>query len=117
MTEPLVADDPDDQSTATTAPAAPSRLLTFRFATVTLATFAYFLALGTLLPTLPRYVEDGLGGSGVAVGLVIGSFAVSAALLRPVAGLIGDRRGRRILVVGGSAIAAVSMLSYAAFDS
>ena len=37
------------------------RMVTGRFLIVTLATFAYFLALGSLLPTLPRYVEDELG--------------------------------------------------------
>src|SRR5262245_54546501 len=112
MTEPLVADEPAETNAAPVA--GRPRLITFRFATVTAATFAYFLALGTLLPTLPRYVEDGFGGSGLAVGVVLGSFAVSAALLRPVAGLIGDRRGRRVLVVGGSAIAGLSMFAYAA---
>lgn len=94
-----------------------ARMFTARFAAVTAATFAYFLGLGALLPTLPRYVEDELGGDGLAVGLVVGSFAISAALLRPFAGRLGDLRGRRILVVGGSALAAVSILLYTVVDS
>ncbi len=92
-------------------------MLTPRFAAVTAATFAYFLGLGALLPTLPRYVEDELGGDGLAVGLVVGSFAISAALLRPFAGRLGDLRGRRILVVGGSALAGASILLYSVVDS
>ncbi len=97
--------------------AAPERLLTVGFALVTLSTFSYFLALGALLPTLPRYVEHGLGGGSIAVGVVVGSFAIAAALLRPFAGRVGDLRGRRILVIGGSALVGVSVLGYAFVDS
>lgn len=87
-------------------------MVTGRFAIVTLATFAYFLALGSLLPTLPRYVENELGGNGFAVGLVVGSFAVSAAVVRPWAGRIGDRYGRRILISGGALLVGLTTLSY-----
>jgi MFS family permease len=79
-----------------------------------LASFAYFTALGALLPTVPRFVEDELGGGGVQVGIGVGSFAVSAALLRPWIGRIGDAKGRRLLVVAGCAVVAVSIFGYAA---
>jgi len=79
------------------------RLITAPFALVTLSTFAYFLAIGSLLPTLPRFVENKLGGGSVAVGFVVGAFAIAAAVLRPFAGRFGDLRGGRILIVGGSA--------------
>ena len=92
-------------------------LLSPKFAVVMIASFAYFTAMGALLPTLPRFVEDELGGGGVQVGIGVGSFAVSAALLRPWVGSVGDRRGRRILAVGGSAVVAVSIFSYAAVTS
>ena len=95
----------------------PSRMVTGRFAIVTLATFAYFLSLGSLLPTLPRYVEDELGGDGFAVGLVVGSFAVSAALVRPFAGRIGDRYGRRVLLSGGALLVGVTTLAYTQVDT
>jgi MFS family permease len=93
------------------------RLVSAPFALITAATFAYFCALGALLPTLPKYVEDELGGGGVAVGVVVGAFAVSAALFRPWAGRLGDLRGRRLLVSGGAAIVAVSVLSYSFVDA
>jgi MFS family permease len=89
-------------------------LLSPQFAVVMLASFAYFTALGALLPTVPRFVEDELGGGGVQVGIGVGSFAVSAALLRPWIGRIGDAKGRRILVVAGCAVVAVSIFGYAA---
>lgn len=100
-----------------TGSAAPARMLTGRFVVVTAATFAYFCALGALLPTLPRYVEDELGGGGVAVGVVVGSFAVSAALVRPFAGRLGDTHGRRLLVSGGAFVVAVSVLAYTLVDT
>jgi MFS family permease len=92
-------------------------MVTGRFFVVTLATFAYFLALGSLLPTLPKYVEDELGGNGVAVGLVVGGFAVSAAIVRPWAGRLGDRYGRRVLLSGGALLVGLTTLSYTLIDA
>ena len=48
----------------------------------------------------------------MAVGLSVGAFGITAALLRPLAGRIGDRRGRRVLVVGGQLMVAASLLGY-----
>ncbi len=93
------------------------RLVTVPFALVTASAFAYFMSIGALLPTLPRFVERELGGDSIAVGAVVGSFAIAAALLRPFAGRLGDLRGRRILVVGGSLLVAVSVLAYTVADS
>jgi MFS family permease len=98
-------------------PAAGPRLITRPFVVVTGAAFAYFCALGAVAPVLPIYVEDVLGGSGVAVGLTVGVFAVSAALLRPLAGRIGDSHGRGVLVVGGSVVFGLSVLAYGLVES
>lgn len=119
------ADDPADDPTGTlgergvpaggpggTAAPPEDRLLTVRFGAIVVAAFAYFLAMGALLPTVPRFVEDELGGDGLQVGIGVGVFAVSAAVLRPVVGRLGDTKGRRVLAVGGSAIAAVSIAFY-----
>ena len=91
-------------------PEANPRLVTPLFALITASGLFYFLAIGALLPTLPRYVEDELGGSGFDVGLVVGAFAVSAALIRPMAGRLGDVVGRRTMAVFGAAVAAASIL-------
>lgn len=98
-------------------PGSADRILSSRFLVVTAATFAYFLALGTLLPTLPKYVEDELAGGGVAVGMVVGAFAVSAAIIRPWAGRMGDRYGRRVLLSGGATVVGLSTLAYALVGS
>jgi MFS family permease len=62
-------------------------------------------------------VEDELGGNGLAVGLVVGSFAVSAALVRPWAGRFGDRYGRRVLLSGGALLVGVATLAYTQVDA
>ena len=92
-------------------------MVTGRFLIVTLATFCYFLSLGSLLPTIPKYVEDVLGGNGFEVGLVVGVFAVSAAIVRPWAGRLGDRYGRRVLLSGGSLLVGVVTLAYTQVDA
>lgn len=65
-----------------------------------------------LLPTLPRYVEEVLDGSSLEVGIVIGAFGVSAAMIRPFLGRLGDKYGRRILLVGGAVMTGISVVLY-----
>lgn len=93
------------------------RLITPVFGLITLATFAYFVSVGVLIPTLPRYVEGPLGGGHVAVGIIIGAFSVTAVLMRPFAGRLGDRRGRRILMVTGASVIALATLGYVPAES
>ncbi|HEY7761593.1 MAG TPA: MFS transporter [Actinomycetota bacterium] len=87
-------------------------LLTPAFLTVALAELAYFTADGMLLPALPRYVEGPLGRGNIAVGIVIGAFSLSAFFLRPFAGRAADLRGRRVLMIAGASLFAVSVGGY-----
>jgi MFS family permease len=87
-------------------------LLTRRFVLVTTASLAYFIGLGVLIPVVPLVVERQFDGGGVAVGVAVGAFSLTAAILRPWAGLLGDRSGRRLLVVGGSLVLTVVVASY-----
>ena len=66
---------------------------------------------------LPLFVERELGGDTVAVGIAVGAFAVGAVLLRPYAGRLGDRYGRRLLVISGAFVVAVSALLYLLADN
>lgn len=88
------------------------RLLTPQFLTVTAAGALYFLSLGTVLPILPQFVERELNGDTLAVGVAVGAFAVGAVLLRPYAGRLGDRYGRRVLVITGAFVVATSAALY-----
>ncbi len=64
-----------------------------------------FVAFGAVLPILPRYVHGPLGSGDVAVGIVVGAFAITAIVARPWAGRETDRRGRRDVLAGGAAVA------------
>lgn len=88
-------------------------LLSRPFVVMMASAFAYFTGVGAMLPILPRYVEDELGGNGFEVGVAVGAFAVSAALLRPWIGRMGDVHGWRILIVGGATLAAASIAATA----
>jgi MFS family permease len=85
---------------------APSARPGVAFAGVFAVTFSGLLAVGAVLPVLPRYVHGPLDAGNVAVGVVIGSYAVTGLLLRPFAGRFADRRGRRPAVLLGSFLVA-----------
>jgi MFS family permease len=88
------------------------RLLSWPFVVVMLSGFVYFTGVGAQIPAAPQYVEEELGGGGLDVGIGVGAFAVSAVLLRPWIGRLGDTHGRRILVVGGAIVAGISVVLY-----
>ena len=89
-----------------------SRILTGHFVLASVSSLAYFLAIGMVIPVLPLYVTRQLGGNNLTVGIVVGIFALSAVIARPVAGRLGNRLGRRILVVTGALLVAVSVALY-----
>jgi predicted MFS family arabinose efflux permease len=100
--------------TGTARRSAPTRpaLLTPAFVTVTLAALAYFTGDGVLIPAVPRYTHGPLGAGDVAVGLVVAAFSLSAFFLRPWAGRVADRWGRRPLLLAGAGLFAASTLAY-----
>ena len=66
------------------------------------STLLAFLAIGAALPVLPTYVRGPLRAGDVAVGIVVGAFAVTAVVCRPLAGRQADARGRRAVLVAGA---------------
>ena len=82
------------------------------FAGIFAVTFSGLLAVGAVLPVLPRYVHGPLDGGNIAVGIVIGSYAVTGLLLRPVAGRFADRSGRKSTVLAGSVLVAIGGFLY-----
>ena len=81
-----------------------------RFAAIFVATFCGLVAVGAVLPVLPRYVHGPIGAGDIAVGIVVGSYAISGLLLRPVAGRLADRWGRRPTAVLGCLLVAAGGL-------
>ena len=84
------------------------RGVTPAFVAIFAATMMNLLAVGALLPVLPLYVRGPLDEGDLAVGIVIGAYAITGIAFRPVAGLLADRRGRRWVVVLGSLVSAVA---------
>jgi MFS family permease len=76
-------------------------------------TLLCFLAIGAVLPVLPRYITQELSGNDVEVGIVTGAFAFTALIGRPYGGLLADRHGRRPIVLAGMAFTAVGGAIYA----
>ncbi len=82
------------------------------FAGVFGVTFCGLLAVGAVLPVLPRYVHGPLGDGNIMVGVVVGSYALTGLLLRPWAGRFADRRGRKPTVLVGSILVALAGFLY-----
>ncbi|KAA9106037.1 MFS transporter [Microbacterium rhizomatis] len=59
---------------------------------------------------IPTYVENVLGGGSALAGGIIAVAAVSSMLAMPMAGLLADRRGYRLVALVGSAIASGGLI-------
>jgi MFS family permease len=94
-----------------------NRLVTKHFVVLCLSGLAYFVALGIPVTVLPVQVEQTLGGGDLEIGLSAGAFGVAAAVLRPFVGPLGDRRGRRFMVCGGSLVVGLGFVLAAVLGS
>jgi MFS family permease len=93
------------------------RLITPPFLLVMMANLAYFMSVGAMQPVVPRFVKGPLASGEVAVGLTIGIFSLAAVILRPWAGRLGDRKGRRLLLTAGGFVIAASLIGYVPANS
>ena len=91
--------------------ASAGRILSPQFLLLWVGAFTFFLSFYLLLPALPLYAR-GLGIPESLIGLIIGFFAVSSMLVKPVAGWAADRFGRRPLMLAGSALFVAASLLY-----
>jgi MFS family permease len=98
------------------SPSQPS-LWTPAFVRVGAVELAYFLAAGVLIYALPLYAVGPVGSDERGAGIAFGAFTLTALVLRPFAGRLVDRVGRRPLLVGGALLAGVSALGFLAADT
>lgn len=70
------------------------------FLTLFFAIFTTVTGVGIVVPLLPVYANN-LGASGVYVGMIFGSFAISRTLLLPLFGRLSDQKGRKPFIVTG----------------
>jgi MFS family permease len=95
----------------------PPRLLSRAFVLTCASTFGALAAIGMLFPVLPLYAEGPLGAGTVGVGVVVAATAPTALLLQPLGGRVGDRIGRRPLMVAGALTLGASIALYGLADS
>ena len=81
-----------------------------------IASGLFFLNEMMLMPTLPLYLSA-LGYSNLALGTVLGSFALGVLVLRPVAGLVTDRKSRKFSLLIGLAVFIIAPPLYLLSDS
>lgn len=91
------------------------RLLTPAFLLAFAASFLTGLAFHGFLH-LPGYIQQ-LGANEVEIGVAIAAMNLMAILARPAVGRLMDTRGRRVVVIGGSALTLVSCLLYLTVDT
>ena len=71
----------------------------------------FWASIAILLPTLPAYL-DAIGISQQQLGLIIGAFAIGLLFSRPIVGKLADTRGRKIVLIIGTAVAAIAPIGY-----
>jgi MFS family permease len=95
----------------------PDRVLTRPFVLAVVTEFALCLSIGMLLAVIPVYADEGLGVGSFGVAVAVAAVSPMLLISQPIVGRVGDRRGRRILVIVGGLVAAVSVAGYALADS
>ena len=93
------------------------RLLSTPFVLAVVAEFGVFVTIGMLLPVLPVFAAGPLDVGSVGVGLAVAAASPTALLFQPLAGRVGDRRGRRLLVISGALVVAGSVAAYTVADT
>lgn len=92
------------------------RIITPRFVLVTIATFAYYVCVGVLVPTLPVFIENGLSSGEAMIGAATVVFSLAAVVCRPALTFVGTRFGRRSLMFWGAMMGAVSAFALVFVD-
>jgi MFS family permease len=90
------------QSQTVTPPVAPGALFTRDFLLVCLSTFLFSGSMFLLFAVLPLFVVQELRGAESQVGMIMGAFAVSAVLSRPLSGRLVDTWSRKSCLTFGS---------------
>ena len=91
--------------------------MTPAFLALSAAVLAFFVSGAIFLPVIPRFTVGPLEGDDFAVGVVLGAFALASLAMRPFAGRLADRRGRRIVLIVGALITVAASLGHVAAET
>lgn len=86
-------------------------LWTRDFILISIASLFITMGFQMLLPVLPVFSAK-LGGSDSWAGMVIGIFTISAVLMRPIAGRLLDKQGRRGVYIVGLMVFFICVVAY-----
>ncbi|MFC5590511.1 MFS transporter [Sporosarcina soli] len=78
-----------------------------------------FIAIGSfgiIIPILPAYLIS-IGQGGKAAGLMLSIFAGAQLIMSPIAGKWADKYGRRVMIIAGVSVLAISMFVFYFSDS
>jgi MFS family permease len=79
---------------------------------ISLATGIGYLPFALTIPILPGYVTGRLHGGPAEVGAVVGGYALTSLLSRPVSGALMNRLGARALTIGGTVLTTLATVCY-----
>ena len=85
-------------------------MVTLPFLLVTLSSAAYYMSVGVFIPTLPVFIENGLGYGEAMIGAAAVAFSGAAVLIRPGLTWMGQRWGLRTLMTVGGFLGAFSAI-------
>lgn len=74
--------------------------------------FCGYVGLTAAIPVLPAFVRQSFGASNFEIGLTVTATALTALLVRPIAGHLADRHGHRLIMQAGAVIVALGGLAY-----
>ena len=70
------------------------------FPILALSMFSSTLGIGIVMPLLPIYITE-MGATGIWLGVIVSSYAISNAISVPIAGRLSDTKGRKIFLTTG----------------
>jgi MFS family permease len=74
--------------------------------------FCGYVGLTVAIPVLPGFVRATFDASNFEIGVVVTATALTALLIRPVAGYLADRHGHRLIMQGGAVLVAAGGAIY-----
>lgn len=98
-------------------PASRERLISPQFVIVTVSTLAFFTYIGVMVATIPRLIENALGGNEFDIGLNVAAFALLAIAIRPALGKFSERHGLRAMMLAGATLAMLATAAMVLINS
>ena len=81
------------------------------FAVIAVVVFSATLGMSIIGPILPLFSQD-IGATGIWIGIIIGGYPLSRAVVTPFVGRLSDGRGRKLILCSGLFLTGLISLAY-----